>query len=183
LLLGKNFSGVSPIFFWLGFAGFVQPLLIASHWVLIAEGRSATLMKAGVTSAFFVSSSFVIGLNWGIVGIAAAYACAEILFRAPCTVLFAIRSGFIKHDIFLRNVIPIFLSGAITISVAQFLAEFISGLTLVLSTLVFAYINALFCLALFPNGRALLFQMKYIKSFWENRHSVEEDSFSKRLLP
>lgn len=183
LLLGKNFSGVSPIFFWLGFAGFVQPLLIASHWVLIAEGRSETLMKASVISALVISLSFIIGLNWGVVGIAAAYACAEVLFRAPLTVWLANRVGFIKHDVFLRNVTPIFFSGAMTVGFAHFVDGYISGATLVLSTLVFAYISALLCLALFPNGRALLFQMKHMKSFWANRQTMEEDGFNKRLLP
>jgi PST family polysaccharide transporter len=182
-LLGENFSGVSPIFFWLGFAGLVQPLLIASHWVLIAEGRSEMLMKVSITSAFFISLSFVIGLNWGVVGIAAAYACAEVLLRAPVTVWLAGRAGVIKHDIFLRNIMPVAFSAAVTLGFAQLLADYTSGLTLLVSTIFFAYISAFSCLALFPNGRALLSRIKRIKSLWGDRHTIEDDGFNKPLLP
>jgi PST family polysaccharide transporter len=140
-------------------------------------------MKVSITSAFFISLSFVIGLNWGVVGIAAAYSFAEVLIRAPFTVWLAGRAGVIKHDIFLRNVIPVAFSAAITLGFAQLLAKYTSGLVLVMWTVVFAYISAFACLAMFPNGRALLSRIKRIKSLWGDRHTTEDDGFNKRLSP
>ncbi len=173
-LLGEKFREVTPIFFWLGFAGFVQPALIASHWVLIAGGQSQLLMKMGIASSVIISIAILTGLKWGVVGVAAAYSLAEVCFRAPFMVFLAGRGGLIKHNVFLRNLFPLGISACLTISLAYFLKYHISGVQIIFVILVFSYLSALLCLALFPNGRLFLAEMCRFKSILNAKRVGDE---------
>jgi PST family polysaccharide transporter len=166
VFLGKSFSDVAPIFFWLGFAGFVQPLIIASHWVLLSEGRSHTLMMMSLTSALFVSLCLLIGLIWGLMGVAIAYVCGEVFFRVPMMIWTVGRASIISYAVFFRNVTPIVASTIFTFLFTHFSNDIVSGLGLVFLNLVVAYFLGLLFLAVFPHGRAFLREVRLFLEIW-----------------
>jgi PST family polysaccharide transporter len=178
VLLGQNFSGVAPIFFWLGIAGFVQPLMIASHWALLSQGRSQTLMRISLASAFIISLCFVVGLNWGVVGVAAAYAVGEVFLRTPFMLWMIGRTGIIRYAIFLRNISAIGFSAIVSVLFSYVSALFVSGMMLVLLNVFFAYIFAAFCLALFPHGRELFREIRRVNAFFKGNYGPKSDSFN-----
>ena len=61
----------------------IQPILAASGSVYIARNRADLLFKLGAVYIAAVCAGFVLGLHWGILGVAAGYAVANLLVIPP----------------------------------------------------------------------------------------------------
>jgi polysaccharide transporter, PST family len=72
-LLGDQWSNAAPIFLWLSLAALFQPLSNTTGWLYISTGRGRALMRWGAASTSVTIVAFVVGVNWGPVGVAAAY--------------------------------------------------------------------------------------------------------------
>ena len=83
LLLGREWLGAAPVFSWLALAGFIQPASGFAGTVLTSLGLGARYVQCGLFNAVLLSASFVIGLPWGPVGVAAAYAFANYIVLVP----------------------------------------------------------------------------------------------------
>ena len=156
ILLGERWSAVAAIFSWLGVAGLVHPVLVSTEWLFLSQGRGKDLMRASVFSAVVMSAGFVIGVSWGAVGVAAAYAIAEITVRVPLQVFLAGR-GFVRHrDIFMEYA-PQVLACCVSFGMIAGLKAFgVHGWLLIVSSLLLAYANAFACMSLFDTGRVVL---------------------------
>lgn len=83
VLLGERWIGASDAFRWLAVAGFLQMVGRTFAWLFTTSGRSrAMAIWAGVTAPLTVLA-FAIGLQWGISGVAAAYAISQLTFILP----------------------------------------------------------------------------------------------------
>ena len=65
ILFGPGWQPVAPIFAWLGLAGLVQPITWAVTWLLVAQGRTATMFRWGAYASSTAILSFAVGLRWG----------------------------------------------------------------------------------------------------------------------
>jgi PST family polysaccharide transporter len=83
LVLGPGWGEAAPVFAWLGLAGMLQPVCSACGWLYITQDRSREYLMWGVYSSCMMVTSFAIGLPWGAVGVAAAYAMTDILVKTP----------------------------------------------------------------------------------------------------
>jgi len=83
LTLGHEWAGVSPIFSALAAVGFIQPPLSLIGTVLLSSGKTTRYLQFGIYNAVIVSIAFVIGVNWGPVGVAISYAIAHYLSAYP----------------------------------------------------------------------------------------------------
>lgn len=92
LLLGERWTPAAPIFQWLGLVGLQQSLTSSIGWLLFSQGRGGDTFKIGAMNAAFALTAFVIGLRWGAVGVAAAYAVSEYA-KAPLLIWWAGRQG------------------------------------------------------------------------------------------
>ena len=100
LLFGERWMAVAPIFAWLGLAGLVQPINSAVSWIFIARGRTDVLLRWSAYSSLTTVASFVVGLKWGTVGLAAAYAVSGYVLRVPLYYFVVARVGPItKRDL------------------------------------------------------------------------------------
>lgn len=63
--------------------GLVQSVSTTVGSIYMAKARAELLLKWGIGSACVVITSFVIGLRWGIVGVAASYAIASFALAYP----------------------------------------------------------------------------------------------------
>jgi O-antigen/teichoic acid export membrane protein len=62
--------------------------LASLHWsVLQARGKAGTLLRVTALSAAVTWTGFIVGLQWGIVGVAASYAIARWLLVVPITLM------------------------------------------------------------------------------------------------
>jgi PST family polysaccharide transporter len=99
LLLGPKWAGAAPVFRILALASIVQAPASTRGLVLISLGRSRRFLWLGVVNSIVMVIAFVIGLRWGITGVAAAYAAANWLMLIP-TLVFAFRGTPVSVGLF-----------------------------------------------------------------------------------
>jgi PST family polysaccharide transporter len=87
VVLGSRWSGLTPLIQILAAVGIVQSLQTLSGEVLLALDRAGTLFR--FTLLWFVGSlgSFVVGVQWGIVGVAVCYTIVTLLLEPLRTYL------------------------------------------------------------------------------------------------
>ncbi|MCC7251277.1 lipopolysaccharide biosynthesis protein [Hyphomicrobium sp.] len=93
ILLGERWLACAPIFAWLGLAGLHQVVTSTVGWLYISQGRGAGFFRLGLFGAVTTVASFVAGLPWGPVGVAAAYAISDYVIRLPVIWASAGREG------------------------------------------------------------------------------------------
>jgi len=93
MLLGERWLSCAPIFVWLGIAGLHQVMTSTIGWLYISQGRGGGFFRIGLFGATTTVASFVAGLPWGPVGVAAAYAISDYLIRLPVIWMSAGREG------------------------------------------------------------------------------------------
>jgi PST family polysaccharide transporter len=100
VLLGEQWSEVSGVFRALCITAALQPVYSTIGWIFVSKGRTDRFLRwALIASPLFVLS-FVVGLPWGVVGVALSYAATFVLML-PWTLGYAVRETAIRRaDIF-----------------------------------------------------------------------------------
>ncbi len=93
VLFGPRWAEVGPILRWLAIAGFVQPISNSLGWLYISQGRTRDMMKWGLVGCSLIVLSFLVGLPWGPVGVARAYALMVIFVVVPLGYWYAGHKG------------------------------------------------------------------------------------------
>lgn len=78
-VLGPQWLDSADVFRWLAIVGLLQTVGFTNGWLFASSGRSWAMARWGLLSRSIVVVSFVVGLQWGISGVAAAYAAAELV--------------------------------------------------------------------------------------------------------
>jgi O-antigen/teichoic acid export membrane protein len=81
--LGSQWAPVVILLLILGPVGLIQSIVTTTGVIYQAKGRTDWMLRWGVVSGLLLIGSFVIGLHWGIVGVAAAYAVATAILVYP----------------------------------------------------------------------------------------------------
>jgi O-antigen/teichoic acid export membrane protein len=89
VVLGTKWEPVVPILQVLAWVGIVQSLQSLNTDILQARGRTTVVLKFTILFTATHTVAFVIGLQWGVVGVAAAYAISTTLVEPVYTVLTA----------------------------------------------------------------------------------------------
>jgi O-antigen/teichoic acid export membrane protein len=125
-LLGPVWVPAADVIAWLAPVGLCQSLVSTSGSLLSAFGRTDLLRNLGVIGVPFLIASFVIGLPWGIEGVAAAYCIANVIWVYPVlsSVMRVIGENF---QSFLTAVWkPIFVAIAVA-GLMRYVGEWMSG--------------------------------------------------------
>lgn len=83
VVLGKEWSLVGTLLAWLAPVGLIQSLVSSTGTVFLSLGRTDILLRLGVLGAVLQVSGFVIGIQWGIEGVVAAYLASNLLNAIP----------------------------------------------------------------------------------------------------
>lgn len=83
LLYGEKWRGVIPLIQLLCLTGMPQSVATTVGWIYTAQGRTDIMFKWGVFASALVSMAFVIGLQWGVVGVAASYVTVTYILIYP----------------------------------------------------------------------------------------------------
>lgn len=154
VLLGDRWSESAAIFAALGVAGLVQPLNYAASWLFITQGRTWAYMRWGVFNAVTCAVAFLLGLPYGPLGVAIAYAASEML-RTPVLWAYATHEGPVR----LRDVVRIagpHLAGAFAALAGLRLVMPLLGrsdIAFLGAALLLCYAVALAVALLFPSGK------------------------------
>jgi PST family polysaccharide transporter len=126
ILFGEKWLSVAPIFAWLGLAGLVQSVGNTTGWVFICQGETRTMFRWGVYAAGTTIAAFAVGLPWGAVGVAAAYAISGYLLRVPALAVLMHRTGPVTaRDFLLVQFLYVISSAAVWAGVKLFPEIFI----------------------------------------------------------
>jgi O-antigen/teichoic acid export membrane protein len=158
VLFGPGWQPVAPIFAWLGLAGLVQPITWAVTWLLVAQGRTATMFRWGAYASSTAVLSFAIGLRWGAVGVACAYAVGEYVLRLPVVYLTVQRVGPVTASDLVKLQGSLLAAAGLTVLISnEILRPYaLSGIYLVAATVALSYGLAAGFLALVPWSRAAM---------------------------
>ena len=104
-MLGPNWDEAVPIFQVLALAAPLQPLLNSTGWLFVSTGRTRAMFRAGVVNAIFMCCAFVVGLQYGVIGIAAAFSAAQWIAFLPL-IFVAHRNTPVSVGDFFRTISP-----------------------------------------------------------------------------
>jgi PST family polysaccharide transporter len=158
--LGPKWMEAVPIVAWLGVAMVYQPLAFTTNCLLISQNRSRHLLYNGLISSGISILSFVVGLPYGPVGVAASYAVFGLLIRMPFTFWVIGREGPIKTRDQYRMFLPVIWAGALLsltylgLRTVPILHE--HPVLLLAAAGVVAFPVTAAALAILPSGRALM---------------------------
>jgi O-antigen/teichoic acid export membrane protein len=90
LVLGRQWGEAAPPFRMLALSGLAQLLIESTIWVLVSQGQSGRMRQLSLMISPFIIASFVIGLPFGITGVALSYSVA-LLGMMPWVMKFTFR--------------------------------------------------------------------------------------------
>lgn len=118
VIFGERWLDLIPLIQILAPIGALQTIMFTSNGLLLAKGRSDLLFRLSLVNSVVVVGGYVIGLQWGLVGMCVAYAIAILLLMAP-SMYFAFRLVGLRQSHFGRAMLP-----QIGTSLAMFAATF-----------------------------------------------------------
>jgi PST family polysaccharide transporter len=120
LLLGREWIVAAPILAWLSLAASLQLITNSLNPLLISQDRTRELTALNGASVLVAYAAYAVGLRYGAIGVAAAYAISELL-RAPVAVWWATRKGAVGTFDVARTVMPFVASAILTLSIMSWL--------------------------------------------------------------
>lgn len=157
-LLGEQWAPAAPIFAWLTLAALHRPVSMSVDLLFISQARMRDYLAWSAFSTFTSVTAFIVGLRWGAVGVAAAFALSDLFVRMPALWWWATRRGPIRmRDLYL-SAAP-FAAGSATAFVVVSLVQrmtLASDFILLAASAILAYIASWSVVALFKRGRATM---------------------------
>jgi O-antigen/teichoic acid export membrane protein len=112
LLIGAKWAAAVPVIQILAWVGMLQSLATLHSKVLTALDKTGTLVRFSAVGFVVNITAFVLGLRWGIVGVATAYALASTFLVPFITVLTARAAGASAWQ-FARSLTGVLQAGAV----------------------------------------------------------------------
>ena len=157
-VLGPQWVDAAPVVAWLCASAILVPFGVSAFWLFVSQARVRAQLRWACVRTGLSLTALVIGLHWGVVGVAAAYAVASPLVQGSM-VWGATRQGAVHLRDVAIGTYPILLCTAIGAGVAHWSAGWLSlpnpfvELLAGLATIYIASVASLLC---FPAGVALI---------------------------
>lgn len=84
VVYGPNWAPAGTLLAILAPVGIMQSIATTVGHIYTAKGRTDWLFRWGIVASLLTACSFIVGLRWGAVGVASAYAVAMMLLTYPC---------------------------------------------------------------------------------------------------
>ncbi|WP_324649587.1 lipopolysaccharide biosynthesis protein [Georgenia sp. H159] len=153
--LGDQWTGAAPIFQLLALAGFVQLVSTTTGWIYTSTGRGRAYAGWAVVSGIVTVGGFLIGVRWGVEGVAASYAVSQVLLLPPAFVFACRDTPLSLGDPFRAMVRPAILSLVVLLTcvVARSLTADLPALAALVVVGAAALVSWGACLAIWPSAR------------------------------
>lgn len=143
LILGSKWISAAPIFRMLAITALIQPIASTRGMILISTGQSKRYFNWGVWNAVVVIIAFIIGIRWGVTGVAVGYALANYLILIP-SLRFCFKNTPVQVADFFQTIAPVFgfsmSSGALTFLLISDLHTRHTAVQILVATLLFGII-------------------------------------------
>lgn len=161
-VLGEQWLSAAPIFAWLAVATLSQLATGPLSMIFVSQDRAREGMISSVASSLFVSFAFVLGLPWGAVGVAVAFAVSELI-RTPALLWYATRRGPVSMRDVTSALVPFLITAVLASSAINWLRHKLEPTSSFLLFLTVAcaisYALLLVCLLLNLSSRAFLLEL------------------------
>lgn len=114
VVFGPGWLAMVPILQILGLVGAVQSVSSTVGWLYLALDETRAMFRWGVAFSALAVASFVVGIRYGVIGVAVAYGIANLL-ATPVSVHVAGRKAGVTAGAFARAVAPAALATAIMV--------------------------------------------------------------------
>ncbi|MGQ0533433.1 MAG: lipopolysaccharide biosynthesis protein [Caulobacteraceae bacterium] len=157
-LIGEQWAPAAPIFSWLALAALHRPVSLTMNLLFISQGRARAYLAWSIFSAVSSVAAFVIGLRWGAIGVAAAFALSDVFLRLPVLWWLVTRAGPIRQAHLYLAAAPFAAGAAVCFLVLSALQRlpFPNDFTQLATSAIVAYAVAWGVAALFKTGRKTL---------------------------
>jgi PST family polysaccharide transporter len=157
-VIGEQWAPAAPIFAWLTLAALHRPVSMTMDLLFISQARTRDYLIWSAFSTVTSLISFVIGLRWGAVGVAAAFGLSDLLIRMPALWWWVTRRGPIRMNDLLLSAMPFAASGASAFVVVSALQRlpFASDFVQLAASAILVYASSWATIALFKRGRAAM---------------------------
>lgn len=171
LVLGDQWVEAVPIFRVLAIASFFQPIGSTVGWLYISLGQSKRMAFWGIITSPLVMLSFVVGIYWGAIGVAIAYAICSTLLIYPQIIFATKKSPISQFDVYRVISRPFLLSIFFGFFIASF-NHFINVDSLFLN-IVYSLSGGLFMLGIVAWGwRAV--RIDFFEMFDDFHHALKK---------
>lgn len=129
VLLGEQWLDSAEIFAILGFAGLTQGVGNSTGWLYISQGRTKEFFVWGMVINLISIISFILGIPWGVKGIALSWVIATLFIRTPINYYIIGRKGPVNYWDLLqtyKNPAIIGVGGLIPILLLKYFVDFTS---------------------------------------------------------
>jgi PST family polysaccharide transporter len=106
LVYGDQWLPVVPILAWLSLVSLTQPIYNTYGWLFTAAGKGRPYFLSTIGATAVLVTAFAIGIQWGVVGLAAWYALAMTFAVTVPMLYFAHRAAGLNFPSTLRTLIP-----------------------------------------------------------------------------
>ena len=96
VVLGAKWANAAGIFAALSFAALQAPLGSCASWLITSQGRGKDSLVAGWINSIIIAVSFIVGLQFGVQGVAIAYSASCVLLQLPTYFWIVGRSGPVR---------------------------------------------------------------------------------------
>jgi PST family polysaccharide transporter len=159
IVLGSKWVDASLVFQILAITAFIQPAAGSRGMVMISLGYSTRYFYWGLANAILVVLGFIVGIRYGLEGVAWSYAVVNYVLLVP-SLLYSFKNTPIRlHDFFLVISLPVFLSLTLGVGVyilTTYLIEDLSNVVVLIIASVVYFPAYFFGFYVFPRGRAYI---------------------------
>lgn len=161
LLLGEAWVSAAPILRIFAVAGFVTPIVATFQLVMVSCGKTQRYLRWGIINGSFMIASYGLGIRWGAIGVAYAYACASCLLLI-LALRYCLKETPVDARFVIKNIGPAVISccgaGAVLTTLLPQLPNLNVLVNIICSFAVFsfAYLALFLCI---PSGRQQLAEL------------------------
>jgi len=158
ILFGSKWLAVAPVFSWLCLGSMLTPLNTAIFWVFISQGRARDQMIYGTASALINIATYIVGIHWGLIGVARTSAIAAFIVTTPLLVFAVSRNGPISTSRIWASLYPFvasLLGAAAVLELYVYLVRVTNVIDL-MALAIIAYGTTLLMLCCFSAGRTTI---------------------------
>lgn len=105
-VLGPNWAELTPLIWVLAPVGALQSVTASAGGILMAKGRTDSLLKVTTITSVIVVLAYILGLRWGLLGMCVTYAIA-VLITTPLQLLVSFREVELRVVSYLRGITPL----------------------------------------------------------------------------
>ncbi|WP_228126583.1 lipopolysaccharide biosynthesis protein [Candidatus Viadribacter manganicus] len=157
-VIGEQWAPAAPIFAWLTLAALHRPVSMTMDMLFISQARTRDYMIWSAFSTITSLISFVIGLRWGVVGVAAAFGISDLLLRMPALWWWVSRRGPIRMADLYLSAAPFAAGSTVAFAIVSGLQRiaFPGVFQQLAASAIAAYVVAWGTIALFKRGRSTM---------------------------